>query len=88
MRNILGASVLLLTLASCQPIENYNPQLAEQPHDVVKYQADKKFCTSEALQRKEKSRLTDGDLTKTPREMIDECMSTRGYKVVKVWHCC
>ncbi len=31
---------------------------------------------------------SDADYNKTPMQMADECMSAKGYKVVKVEHCC
>lgn len=77
--------LFLLMLIGCVPhYADYQPTLNKQPKDLVKYDLDRKFCLADANSRKNNSTWGQDDFTKFPREMVDECMTKKGYDVVKV----
>lgn len=75
--------LLLLLVTACAP---YKPNLASQPKDMVKYEADRSSCIQQGRDRKNKSGMFGADSFKAPKEMADECMAAKGYDVVKASH--
>lgn len=83
--------VFLLLISACAipHYADYQPKLGTQPKNLAKYESDRKFCLDDAVKRKNKSDpLMDSDAWKTPKQMTDECMSSKGYDVIKQSHCC
>lgn len=71
-------ALLCLALTACP----YAPQLTEAPKDMSKYEADKAYCIEEGRARKNKSAFLESDAWKTPVYMANQCMRSKGYKLI------
>lgn len=81
----IGCFVILFGLSGCAHYADYQPKLASQPKDMARYEADRKFCLDDAMRRRNSADpLVNADAYKFPREMVDECMTSKGYNVVKI----